>query len=75
METITIHWQEPRKLREFDKELLCLTKDNRIKVVTLYGTDYSISHWKYLVEEFKIKYWCFLNDIVPQKDKILSELN
>lgn len=68
MEMITIHWQEPRKLREFDKELLCLTKDNRVKVVTLHGTDYSISHWKYLVEEFKIKYWCFLNDIVPQKD-------
>ena len=56
-----IHWNEPDKLKIFDKDIVCLTANN--KVMTLKARQVG-RDWKWLCEKYNIKYWCFLSELI-----------
>ena len=58
-----IHWNEPDKLKIFDKDIVCLTADN--KVMTLKASQVEREwYWKWLCGKYNIKYWCFLSELI-----------
>ena len=48
-----IHWNEPDKLKIFDKDIVCLTAARQVE-----------RDWKWLRGKYNIKYWCFLSELI-----------
>ena len=65
MKVCIIHWNEPDKLKIFDKDIVCLTAKN--KIVTFKASRVSLEwDWDWLCEKYKVKYWAFLSEFVHE---------
>jgi hypothetical protein len=56
-----IHWNEPDKLKIFDKDIVCLTANNKVMTLKAKQVD---RDWNWLCEKYNIKYWCFLSELI-----------
>ena len=56
-----IHWNEPDKLKIFDKDIVCLTANNKVMTLKVKQVE---RDWKWLCEKYNIKYWCFLSELI-----------
>lgn len=72
MDNITsiIHWKEPEELRRFDLPIICVTNYGRVLVLRRndFGNDDVVNYdtWtRYRAKQYKIKYWAFLSEVVP----------
>lgn len=63
MVTCVVHWQEPSKLRAFDRPIVCATAKHKIlSFKTCRGEK---EHWDWLVNKYNITYWAFQSEVLP----------
>lgn len=61
--TCIVHWQEPCKLKVYDKPVVCVT--NSGKVLTFNTNCGKESTWLWHVRKYNVKYWAFVSEVIP----------
>ena len=61
-----IHWKDPEKLKLFDKDIVCLTGNNKLLTFKVRQVE---RDWKWLCDKYNVKHWCFLSEVIPEECK------
>ena len=67
---IEFEWKETSIEPIMDKPVVYLTNNNKIgsfkHTMTCFGGDWTkpFSGWNHLVDKYKIKYWCFQEELI-----------
>ncbi len=56
-----VHWNEPDKLKIFNRDIVCLTANNKVMTFKARRVE---RDWRWLCEKYSIKYWCFLSELM-----------